>query len=114
MTASAKRIELPELVTNDDLRYTRERYTLDQAAEYLMISRSSLYGLVAAGKIAHAIGSRGRKLFSQADLDEFRESRRRGSVAAVPATNSPIHVGPHRKPTTQRPTLVLPKLRNFS
>lgn len=109
-----RELTLPRTLTPDDPDYTRERYTLAQAADYLQTSRAALYGLVAKNAIGHAIGTRRRKLFAQSDLDQFRASRRRGPVAQA---ISPVHVGAASARRAQRAdanTLQLPKVRRFS
>ena len=107
-------ITLPPSLTPEHPDYTRERYSLDQAAEYLQTSRAALYSLVAKNAIGHAIGTRRRKLFAQSDLDQFRASRRRGpAVSAI----SPDHAGAggaRRVTRADATVLQLPKVRRFS
>lgn len=59
--------------------------TVEQAAERLSVSKSIVYGLIEAGKLAcHRIGlKRGTIRISASDLDAYLQSTRSSQSAAV-------------------------------
>jgi excisionase family DNA binding protein len=72
-------LTLPVSVPPGHPDYTRETYSLAQAAAYLCVSATWVYREVAAGQLAHrrhGSGRNARITFSQADLDAWRQSRR--------------------------------------
>lgn len=73
------RADLPPSVLPTHPDYTRDRYTLAHAAEYLAVSPKFLYALVAAKRIDHARWSTAKNakvIFNQAALDRYAASRR--------------------------------------
>lgn len=72
---------MPPLLRPTDPAYTLERYDPRQAAAYLGRSRAKVYRDIANGQLAHRRdGKRGVVRMSQADLDAWREARRREVV----------------------------------
>lgn len=55
--------------------------TVDQAAEYLLVARSTVYGLLSTGRLPYySIGPNGgAKRISEADLQAYLESCRQGA-----------------------------------
>ena len=48
----------------------QEWFTVGEAAEYLRLSKPSIYRLVTEGQlVAHTIGTKGERRFRRADLD---------------------------------------------
>ncbi len=74
-------ITLPESVHANHPDYTRARYGVSQAAAYLDLSRSVLYGLTKAGKLAVEERPNGFR-YSQAALDAYAKTCRRAVVPA--------------------------------
>lgn len=77
-------IALPPSLPASHPDYTRERYSVDQAAAYLEVHRSRIYTLAAQRAIGHRVDG-GRKRFSQADLDAWRAAHRREAAPAFDA-----------------------------
>lgn len=84
-TIRSAAVVLPELVSESDRRYTLERFSVKEAAGYLSIDQAKVYRLVAAKAIGCRRDGPRRVLFSQADLDAWREARRETPKAAAPA-----------------------------
>lgn len=95
-------ISLPVSLPASDPDYTRERYSVGQAAAYLCASTKLVYTLAASGRLAHRRDGRGRTnrlLFSQADLDGYRatsriESHRSAESIASTAASSTLRPVP--------------------
>lgn len=77
-------VALPPTLAPSDPNYRRERYSVDQAAVYLEVNRSRIYSLCALGVLAHRVDG-GRKRFSQADLDAWRDACRIEVARPAPA-----------------------------
>lgn len=69
-------IAMPLVLHADDPAYALERYSVPQAAAYLLVSPSRIYADVSAGRLAHRKDGNRRLRFSQADLDAWRAARR--------------------------------------
>lgn len=108
--------ELPPSLHSDHPDYTRERYTVLQAAQYLQRQRSRIYLAVARGEISYRQDGevRGTIRFSQADLDAWRQARRheitQGQRAALPAATR----GRVRISDDDGLDRFMPKVRRFS
>ncbi|MEZ6063932.1 MAG: helix-turn-helix domain-containing protein [Planctomycetaceae bacterium] len=65
--------------------------TVEGAANYLQVSRSIIYALIEAGKLAcHRIGlGRGTIRISQHDIEAYLESCRQGDVTPPPPLPPP-------------------------
>jgi excisionase family DNA binding protein len=104
-------VELPPSVAPSDPDYTRERYSVAQAAVYLGLSAHGVYRLVADRQLGCLrVGeSRGRIRISQADLDHYRRTRRQ--EATSDARRGARHVPPA---PLEVPRLPRPKRLHFS
>lgn len=104
-----KPLTLPPVRHESDPLYTREDYSVAAAAAYLHTSHASIYAEAHAGRIGFRRGSMRRLLFSQADLDAYRESRRH------PARPAAAPMGKSRaKAPARTAVLELPKRRVFA
>lgn len=103
-------VVLPPLVTPDDPRYGLERFDVRQAAAYLCVHVARIYSDAAAGQLAHRRDSQFRLRFAQADLDAWRQARRR---EVTPAVAPPMPRPPARAMSTLA-VLPPPKKRRFA
>jgi len=71
--ASASKF-MPSAMAPSDPDYTRELYSVEQAAVYVGVGTWKVYAAVASGELAHR--RLGRIRFSQADLDAWRAANR--------------------------------------
>lgn len=69
-------VVLPPSLSPEHPDYTRERYSVPQAAAYLLVSPSRIYADTSAGQLAHRKDGNRRLRFSQADLDAVQASSR--------------------------------------
>lgn len=69
-------VVVPTTLHSSDPNYTRERYSVAQAAVYLDVPVGAVYEAVGKRQIAHRRLGRGRIRFSQADLDAWRRANR--------------------------------------
>lgn len=72
-----KTVAIPTSVDQAHPDYGRERYSVDEAAAYLLVHVTRIYRDAAAGRLAHRRDGVRRLRFSQADLDAWRAARRR-------------------------------------
>lgn len=70
--------ELAKSITNS----LPEFLTMDQAAEYLAISKSALYSMTSKNEIAYHKNGR-RNLFKRTDLRDYIESRRIRPISEI-------------------------------
>lgn len=115
VTKTYRTVTLPVSVSVDHPDYTRERYTLDQASGYLHMCRDIVYRESIAMRIGHRItsqssratGEKARRLYSQRDLDVYRESQRQ-----EPATGG--RTAPRASADTRHVLEIpMPKVRRF-
>lgn len=100
MTGGGPGMEAPTSLTPDHPDYTREVYSVKQAAAYLRVSVDRVYEEAAARRLAHRRHRR-TILFSQADLDAWRQAGR-VDVAGAPASVAT----PRPRATAQKSALV--------
>ena len=102
------RATMPASVTPEHPDYTREVFSVDQAALYLCVDRTRVYADVAAGKLGCRKDGARRYRFSQADLDAWRLAHRiEPRAAKAIRLLSPVRSVGERQP------LRLPAKRRF-
>lgn len=106
-TEQPRGVILPPSVSPEHPDYHRERYDVRAATAYLCVSRWTLDREIAARRIScrRGPGKNSRVMFSQADLDAWRVSRRIESRTTRPM---PVPVIPSLQP------LPMPRRRRFS
>jgi excisionase family DNA binding protein len=100
---------MPIVLHTTDPAYTLERYSVPQAAAYLLVSVSRVYADASAGRLAHRKDGNRRLHFSQADLDAWRAPRRvevRDRPRLIAAKSAP--------PAGRLQDLPLPKTLRFN
>lgn len=103
-------VTLPATVHPDDPEYTRERYSVTQAAAYLNRSTDLVYAEASAKRLGHRRDGTRRLFFSQWDLDLWRAARRCEQKGA-PADSQLI--GRVTRPRQAAQDLRLPAVRRF-
>jgi hypothetical protein len=111
----ARCTELPPTVATTHPDYARERYSVATAALYLTVPRSAIYRAAAAGRIGHRVISEGQqlhhiRLFSQKDLDQYRDKQPRVEATDAPPVRPAAIARPVKRPTG----LPMPEERQFT
>jgi len=71
--------EIRDLIQRQNI-YKKEILTLDEAVEYIRVSKSFLYKLTSKGKISHSKPSGKLVFFKRADLDKWMLSNKSETV----------------------------------
>lgn len=107
-------MELPPSLAPEHPDYRRERYSVAQAALYLIVHVSRVYADAAAGRLGHRRDGNRRLRFSQADLDEWRTARRVEVRPQAHQVTAPRAPAPRVPTVTASLESFMPKKRRFS
>ena len=95
-------VALPPSLPVDHPDYTRERFSVAEAAAYLLVHVTRIYADAAKGELGYRRDGNRRLRFSQADLDAWRQARR------VEARTTPARMVTRSSRPVAAPAAVLP------